>query len=287
MRKSNASLALVLLVAAGSCLAADGVLEINQDCVAAGCFAGDTAGTPVTLPASGRYRLTSNLTGGSRIVFGPDALDVDLDLNGYTIDGGGRCTGFPANGCGVLAANQAIALPLLAAGTYYYARIHDGTIRGWSTALNAFSLAGGSGFERMWFDQNGGAVSGTLFLSKGEPGSTVTVSKSRFTRNLVDGYASGTTNGDSFVRTVLSDNVFSGNGGVGARVYQGSTLTGNRFDDNSDSGFACATNNGSLPGTAVGGNTLLNNKPSLANTEYQCANLRDMGGNVCADNACP
>ena len=89
------------------------------------------------------------------------------------------------------------------------------------------------------------------------------------------------------MRTVLTDNVFSGNGGVGARVYQGSTLTGNRFSDNVDSGFTCATNNGSIAGTAVGGNTFHNNKAALSNTEFQCANLRDMGGNVCADGTCP
>jgi len=239
------------------------------------------------LPASGRYRLTSNLTGGARVQFGSEALDVDLDLNGYTIDGGGRCTGLPTSSCSVLAANQAINLPLLAAGSYYYARIHDGTIRGWVTAVNASSLADGSRFDRMWFDQNGAASSGTLFLTKGEPLSTVTVSQSRFTRNLVDGYATGSQAGDSFVRSVLTDNVFSGNGLTGARVYQGSTLTNNRFADNGDSGFTCGTNNGSIAGTAIGGNTFHNNKVSLANTEFQCANLRDMGGNVCADGACP
>jgi len=271
----------------GIAQAADGVLEINQDCVAVGCFAGDTAGTPVTLPGNGRYRLTSSLTGGSRIQFGPDALDVDLDLNGYTIDGGGRCTGLPTSGCSVLATGPAINLPLLPAGSYYYARIHDGTIRGWVTAVNAASLADGSRFDRLWIDQNGATLSGTLFLTKGEPLSTVTVSHCRFTRNLIDGYATNSQAGESFVRTVLSDNVFSGNGGAGARLYQGSTVTNNRFADNSDSGLGCITNNGSIAGTPLGGNTFLNNKPSLANTEYQCTNIRDMGGNVCADGACP
>jgi hypothetical protein len=42
--------------------AADGVIEINQSCVAGGCFAGDTAGFPVTISQPGSYRLTSNLS---------------------------------------------------------------------------------------------------------------------------------------------------------------------------------------------------------------------------------
>ncbi len=40
---------MLLAFATCSALAADGALEINQDCAAVGCFSGDTAGFPVSI----------------------------------------------------------------------------------------------------------------------------------------------------------------------------------------------------------------------------------------------
>jgi hypothetical protein len=57
-------LLLLVLIFATPALAVDGVLEINQACaVQTGCFAGDTAGFPVTIDGGvGKsYRLTANL----------------------------------------------------------------------------------------------------------------------------------------------------------------------------------------------------------------------------------
>lgn len=78
--------------------ASDGVLEINQTCaIQTGCFAGDSAGLPVTIAASGSYRLTSNLaipnenTDGIQI----NADDVSIDLNGHAIQGPVTCAGTP------------------------------------------------------------------------------------------------------------------------------------------------------------------------------------------------
>ena len=78
----------LLLVLAGPTLAVDGVLEINQTCaVQTGCFAGDTAGWPVTITEGGSYRLTSNLivpdkTTGAILV---STSSVSIDLNGFEI----------------------------------------------------------------------------------------------------------------------------------------------------------------------------------------------------------
>lgn len=79
---------LVLLYLPSLSLADDGVLEISQTCaVVTGCFAGDTAGFPVTIAAAGSYRLTSNLvlpsydTDGIRI----STSDVGIDLNRFAI----------------------------------------------------------------------------------------------------------------------------------------------------------------------------------------------------------
>jgi hypothetical protein len=73
---------LLLLALATPALAVDGVLGINQACaVNTGCFAGDTPGFPVTISASGSYRLTSKLnvpdenTGGISV----NANDVGID----------------------------------------------------------------------------------------------------------------------------------------------------------------------------------------------------------------
>jgi hypothetical protein len=82
-------LTLLLLTIATPALAVDGVLEINQTCaVQTGCFAGDTAGFPVSITTPGSYLLTSNL-----VV--PDAnttaikqlidFALSIDLNGFQI----------------------------------------------------------------------------------------------------------------------------------------------------------------------------------------------------------
>jgi parallel beta-helix repeat protein len=89
---------LLFLTLATPALASDGVLEINQTCaVNTGCFAGDTAGFPVTISASGSYRLTSNLNvpneETSGIVVGPSS--VSIDLNGFEIAGPVTCSGSP------------------------------------------------------------------------------------------------------------------------------------------------------------------------------------------------
>lgn len=74
--------------------ATDGVREINQACVATGCFPGDTPGFPVQLTSEGAYRLTSNLVVSVGAVGGVYVgSKVDLDLNGFVIRGPGTCSG--------------------------------------------------------------------------------------------------------------------------------------------------------------------------------------------------
>jgi hypothetical protein len=275
--------ALMLWSAAGA-HAGEGYLEINQDCAAVGCFPGDTSGAPVTIPASGRYRLTSDLTGGNTIQFGPAALDVDLDLGGFTLDGGGRCAGLPVTTCTGGSSQVAVNLPPLASG-FYLAHIHDGTIRGFLGAISTSSLAGGSSFERLLVTENSN-IAAACFLDNGEPNSTIYVRQSRFVRNRSDGLRPNTNGGAPLIRLVVEDSVFSGNGNLGLGVYSGSVVTGNTFTDNSGSGLSCSPNNAAPVGTAMGGNAFFGNRPSLANNEYSCA-PRDMGGNVCQDGACP
>ena len=93
----------LLLLAPLLAHAADGVYEINQDCAVVGCFAGDTPGFPVTISQPGRYVLTSNLVASGAVssvqMIDGGASFVDLDLNGFTLEGGQTCTGTPVATC--------------------------------------------------------------------------------------------------------------------------------------------------------------------------------------------
>ena len=84
-----------LLTVGAPAWASDGALEINQTCaVETGCFAGDSAGYPVTISAPGSYRLTSNLaiaTDVNGILI--SSSYVTLNLGGFEIAGPGACAG--------------------------------------------------------------------------------------------------------------------------------------------------------------------------------------------------
>jgi hypothetical protein len=90
--------------------AADGVLEINQVCVATGCFPGDSPGFPVHAPANKSYVLTSHLEVPSANTTAVQLGDfATLDLGGFAISGVAVCTGTltvtctgDGNGSGVL-----------------------------------------------------------------------------------------------------------------------------------------------------------------------------------------
>ena len=88
----------LLLLLAAPALATDGVLEINQTCaVQTGCFAGDTAGFPVTITQSGSYALTSNLDLSAEGVnvsgVAVSTPAVTIDLRGFQIAGPTSCSG--------------------------------------------------------------------------------------------------------------------------------------------------------------------------------------------------
>lgn len=77
-----------LLVLTAPARGEDGRFEIDIDCVAAGCFPGDTGGFPVTIANPGSYVLTSNLDGMAMMANGAISITgsgVFLDLNGFFI----------------------------------------------------------------------------------------------------------------------------------------------------------------------------------------------------------
>ena len=87
--------AILLVGFATSGWAVDGTIEINQACILnAACSAiacGGTGHFPCAISASGSYRLTSNLTvsSSSTNAITVTASNVTIDLNGFTITGGG------------------------------------------------------------------------------------------------------------------------------------------------------------------------------------------------------
>lgn len=124
----DALAATMLLAVAPLAFAADGVIEINQACVATGCFPGDEAGFPVESATSGSYRLTSDLVvpaATSGVVVPEDAT---LDLNGFAIRGPITCTGEPVTGCSATAAATGII-------TGQRARVFGGAVRGFGTGI--------------------------------------------------------------------------------------------------------------------------------------------------------
>lgn len=97
-RKHVGIVGCLIALGLGNALAADGVLEINQACVANGCFQGDTAGFPVELTNPGSYILTSNLalTNANTSGIFVRADNVNIDLNGFAIIGPTSCSGDPS-----------------------------------------------------------------------------------------------------------------------------------------------------------------------------------------------
>ena len=92
-RIATLSLSLLCLVPGLRAAAADGRLEINQACVATGCFPGDSPGFPVLTSAGQSYVLTSGLVvadADTTAIQG--AVGATIDLNGFTVSGPVTCT---------------------------------------------------------------------------------------------------------------------------------------------------------------------------------------------------
>lgn len=74
---------------------ADGQFEINQLCIASGCFAGDGPGLPVVITKPGSYQLTSNLIADGQTpvasIVRIESSSVSLDLDGHSIKGPTLC----------------------------------------------------------------------------------------------------------------------------------------------------------------------------------------------------
>ncbi len=259
--------------------AGPGALEINNDCVAVGCFSGDAAGYPVTITRPGSYVLTSDLSApGNNTV---DAVQiqasaVDFDLNGHSIDGGGTCTGTPVTACsgslgrdGVYA-NADYVTPLAV-------HIHNGSIHGF--ASDGIHVVAGDGtlIEHVSSYENGAAGLSMGGTASVEP--TARIRDSAFSRNKGSGV-----DGVAFAATmVITGSTAAGNGTFGVEGISRTVLTDDGIIDNLNGG-AFST---SL--LIVGRNAFVGN--NSGGTQYGTNGQGfAIGVNVCSDHSggsCP
>jgi hypothetical protein len=286
--------AALLLAAAGPAWAVDGVLEINQTCaVQTGCFAGDSAGLPVTIDASGSYRLTGSLTladsNAVGISISASAVDVAIDLNGFGI----ACSSCaaPGSGFGIVTADPGSRVA-----------VANGFVRGVGAA--GILLLGPSRVDRVIASECWG-----VGIEVGDE-SIVTHSVAR------GNGASGIAGGDG---CHLSRNVASGNGGYGilaagcvltqnavtgnavGLTVTGGTVADNVVESNTATGIVgissivrgnSVRSNGGYGldpsgSTAYAENTFLNNNGGNANPQVGAGAI-EIGPNVCGgDTTCP
>lgn len=300
---------LALVLCAPLCAAGNGVFEINQACVASGCFEGDDPGFPVRIVHSGSYRLTSHLeldaSDGSAIVSQradgsfPDELDVTLDLNGFTIRGPTVCTGDPLT-CDPLGdpgdINGGWGIVLISVGENQTISVRNGSIRGMPLA----GLACGRGcmVENVSAISNGfGGISvdGTIRSStanrNGAEGLSVTNSGV-----IVDSVANENATYGIFGSGVIANNAARGNGDYGIYANPGTMVRSNqiRFNANGISCLSCLvldntifgnTGHGITFGNTISGwgrNVLIENGTSVINS----GSAQELDANVC-DPACP
>lgn len=285
------ALASAAIVAIDPASAAEGRFEINQDCALAGCFPGDSAGYPIRITASGNYVLVSNLTatlaGLGAIEIDAASVDwIDLDLNGYTIDGGGSCVGTPVSSCSGAVAFTGISFLQPLASDHVLLNVRNGVLRGFSSnglALAGFvaggaPLANGSVIENLTITEN--AQDGVAVEFEG--GMHVVFRDLRLTRNGGRGLGSvNSLDGSADYRNIVA----YGNGAAGLAAQHGSTIVGSRFVRNGNIGVVCVGGVGiPVSCTLAMGDTSFSGNVGVA---YSIPTLRSMGNIVCIEAACP
>lgn len=226
---------LLVLASAGAAWSADGRIEINQACVDAGCFAGDTPGFPVQVTSAGSYVLTSNLSVSTASTTAITlAVGASLDLGGFTISGPTTCSGTPASctgtgsGSGVSAAGQTSirngriqGMGSSGINGSENVRIADVTIVG--NGGNGISGSGGFLIEGCLIDSNG--FDG-INLGAGQVGATV-IQGNGVLRNAQVGIRAPI--------AVVKDNGIKQNGSFGF-LGTSAALSGNDFYNNNSFG---------------------------------------------------
>lgn len=265
-RRRIAAIAFAVTSLPGVAAAGDGRLEINQACVATGCFPGDAPGLPIETAANRSYVLTSDVSVGA--MTDPGLLvgaGSTLDLNGFTVAGLVTCNGTPAT-CSESGVNSGGVY--LGAG----AVVRNGTIRG----MRGHGVMGEpfSRVEGVEVQQN--AAGGVT--SYGDATGMV-VQDCQIHHNGGSGVqmlAAGGANGARVLRNTIHGNGFRG--------VQGSIslLVDNAITNNANQGALLGT----LDGTSgYRGNQFWSNNGG--NQNVQISGGVSIGPNVCGTGVCP
>ena len=271
MKARNSIAFLALLVLSTSALAVDGVYEINQECALnGGCFAGDAAGFPVQITSPGSYVLTGDLSAtasvSSMILVG--ANEVRLDLNGFKIDGGGTCTGFPVTSCSGGLSTYGIQA--------FGARIHvsNGIVRGMED--DGISQTGNSSrLSNLHVRENGrhgalmahsAVVDRVTAANNGQWG--ISINNGSMVTNS-DALANGSVGITTVGSARISGCVARSNGSNGIAAGMGSTVSDSVARDNSSDGISVTG------GSHVFGNTLYGNASNGINLLLDGNSARD------------
>jgi len=305
--KALLNLALAALIIFGYNDADAAGLEINQACVATGCFSGDTPGFPVIITTPGKYYLSSdlNVEDPNTAAINVAASNVELDLGGFHVFGPVRCTETP------FVCSPAGVANGIDAETYENVGIRNGQVTGfgqWGIASGRFNFVSnitvdhcrntglvareGTRVERSNFFRNGDGV----VLREGNIASEIVAA-----RNGRYGIATGCLLGggcasirDSNVYENLGsgiydwggsnivDTVISGNGGPGIENANGSSVySGNTIIMNGGRGILLQGGtyfaNPAIP-VSLRDNSI---KDNANNTPGGGGTFVDAGGNVC------
>jgi hypothetical protein len=215
--------------------AAGGAFEINQDCIAAGCFAGDPAGYPVTITQPGSYILTSDLAPSGNAFLETiivSAAPVDIDLNGHTIEGGATCSGTPVNStCTGFTGYSGIKMGNNGNTAIFH--VHNGRIHGFKLAgINITDFATGTLLDHLVISENAFGISAT-----GVTGTeTVHIRDVDVSRNSTSGI---TLQGSTLHWGVVENSTVIGNGGYGMQIGN-AVVTGSTINDNLFAGINCS-----------------------------------------------
>lgn len=228
------ALGCMILGWAGSALAVDGVVLIDQNrAIAGNITAGDAPGFPVTISKAGSYRLSGNLTVPDE---NTDAVEitfdnVTLDLNGFAILGPTVCSGTPLS-CSPSGSGRGVD-----AGGKSFITVVNGTIRGMGQIgiLTSF----GSRVENMNVSSCGGtgisvgtgAVSNNTASSNG--GSGISVSDGRVSNNTA---SSNGGRGINVVAGTVSNNTATGNASFGLNLGLNAGYVNNVLANNNGGG---------------------------------------------------
>lgn len=214
---------------------ADGVLEINQTCaVDTGCFAGDTAGLPVTINVAGSYQLTSNLDTAPSLTV--DAIQitasgVTIDFKGFELAGPVICTGLGS----AVSCSGGLGDGVAALGASRLT-LRDGRVSGFDFGVRA---GGRAQIRNLIVEANRSDGIGV--------GNRSIISNSTVHQNGLQGISTG--NGATVQRTVASSN-----GSNGIAASSGCTLLSNAAYDNGTDGISTGA------GAVVRGNSTYQNE---------------------------